>query len=305
MTYGDLPSLAAASFARDYDMALDPRRLKPAELVRLLNSTPQGQALDDRRLREQRSLAGFRIGDDRTVDLFRYVAWLWAERARKAKPAQAYEAKKEQSRRRSLDQVASGQDIGELPPVKDPDRRAACERNFRLCCERYFPLTFPLAWSKDHLKVIGKIEKAVLGGGLFALAMPRGSGKTSLAIAAAIWALLYGHREFVALIAATEGLAAALLDGIRVELEHNDLLCEDFPEVCYVIRQLEGINQRRLRYRGEVVAMGFTSKRILLPCMPGSKASGGIVRVAGITGSIRGMNASKLAGGRVILCFAG
>ena len=291
MNYTNLLTLAAAAFARDIDMALDPRRLRPAELVRLVNSSPLGEVLDERRVREQRSRAGFRIGDDKSIDLFRYVAWLWAERRAKRRPADGtYQAKKERSRQRSQELVSSGQDIGELPAVQDPGRRAACERNFRLACDTYFALTFCIAWSRDHLKAIHKIEVSVLEGGLYALAMPRGSGKTSLAIAAAIWALLYGHREFVALIAATEAKAGELLDSIRVELEHNELLLADFPEVCFPIRELEGVNQRRLRYHGEVITMGFTGKRILLPCLPGSKGAGGIVRVAGITGSIRGMN---------------
>lgn len=40
---------------------------------------------------------------------------------------------------------------------------------------KYFGSTFHMPWSDDHLKVIRKIEKAVIEGGLFAMAMPRGS----------------------------------------------------------------------------------------------------------------------------------
>jgi hypothetical protein len=50
--------------------------MRPSELCRLLNSTPLGVVTDERKLYRQRSRAGFRIGDDRHVDLFRYVAWL-------------------------------------------------------------------------------------------------------------------------------------------------------------------------------------------------------------------------------------
>ncbi len=59
-------------------MAIDPRQLRPSELVRLLNSTPLGEVIGERQLLRHRSRAGFRIGDDRHVDLFRYVAWLVA-----------------------------------------------------------------------------------------------------------------------------------------------------------------------------------------------------------------------------------
>jgi hypothetical protein len=57
-------------------MAVDPRRLKPSELCRLLNSTPLGEVINDRQVYRHRLKAGFRIGDGNRVDLFRYIAWL-------------------------------------------------------------------------------------------------------------------------------------------------------------------------------------------------------------------------------------
>ena len=58
-------------------MAVNPTRLKPFELVRLVNSTPLGEALNERRLRRHRASAGVRISDDgQTVNLIRYAAWL-------------------------------------------------------------------------------------------------------------------------------------------------------------------------------------------------------------------------------------
>jgi len=56
--------------------ATDPRRLRPSELCRLLNSTPLGEVINERQLHRHRSRAGMRIGDGRHVDLLRYVAWL-------------------------------------------------------------------------------------------------------------------------------------------------------------------------------------------------------------------------------------
>ena len=57
-------------------MAIDPRRLRPSELCRLVNSTPLGTVLDERQLHRHRTRAGFRIGDATHVDLFCYVARL-------------------------------------------------------------------------------------------------------------------------------------------------------------------------------------------------------------------------------------
>ena len=114
---------------------------------------------------------------------------------------------KERARARNVALSLAGRDIGELPAVVNPERKAQAASDFRFFCEAYFPLTFHLAWSPDHLKVIAKIEQAVLRGGLFAMAMPRGSGKTTICECACIWAVLYGHREFVCLIGSDEGHA--------------------------------------------------------------------------------------------------
>ena len=174
-------------------MAINPRQLRPTELVRLLNSTPLGEVISDRQLLRHRGRAGFRIGNDRQVDLFRYVAWLVAIRhePQVEEDADPYESLKERARARNAALSLAGRDIGELPAVVDPERRAKAEKDFRFFCETYFPAAFTLPWSPDHLKVIAKIERAVLTGGLFAHAMPRGSGKTTLTTVACVWAILY------------------------------------------------------------------------------------------------------------------
>ena len=61
-------------------MANDPRKLKPSQLCRLLNSTALGEVIGERQLYRHRTRAGLRIGDGQTVDLLRYVAWLVQER---------------------------------------------------------------------------------------------------------------------------------------------------------------------------------------------------------------------------------
>jgi len=278
-------------------LAIDPRQLRPSELCQLLNSTPLGEVIGERQLRRHRTRAGLRIAagsDPQRVDLLRYTAWL-VEQRHKPKPEPeglvGYDAQRERALARSKAQSLSGRDIGELPSVVDPDRKARAETDFRFFCETYFEQTFTMAWSDDHLKVIAKIEQAVLEGGLFAMAMPRGSGKTTLCEIACLWAILIGAREFVALIGADEEHAANMLDSIKAELENNELLLADFPEVVFPIQQLEGIHQRAggQLFAGNQTHIGWTAREIVLPTMPESKASGAIIRVAGITGRIRGM----------------
>jgi len=282
-------------------VAIDPRNLKPADLARLLNSTPFGTVIDERHLYRHRMRAGFRIGDGRRVDLFRYVAWLVEQRNAPRKtvdPTAEYEAMKERAAARNRALSEAGRDIGELPAVTDPERKERAESDFRFFCEAYFPRTFHLPWSQDHLKVIARIEQAVLHGGLFALAMPRGSGKTSIAECACLWAVLYGHREFVCLIGASEVHAVEMLDSIKMELDGSDILEADFPEVVYPIRCLDGIANRcsGQLYKGERTHIGWTANEIVLPTMPGSMASAAIIKVAGITGRIRGMKYKRADG---------
>jgi hypothetical protein len=203
---------------------------------------------------------------------------------------QSYQKHKESARERQAEQSRTGRDIGDIPPPDNQARRDAAELSFRVFCETYFSPTFCKPWSDDHIRVLGKVQRAVLFGGLFAVAMPRGSGKTSITIAACLWALLTGEREFVALIGADEGAASELLESIKTELETNDILAADFPEACKPIRALEGIPQRRLLYKGEAIRMEFTAKSLVLPNIPGSPSSEAVVVTAGITGRIRGMH---------------
>ena len=190
---------------------------------------------------------------------------------------------------------AAGRDIGSIPPPKNKKRLDACRENFRLFCETYGAESFPLAWSPDHLTAIAKIEGAVLRGELFAFAMPRGSGKSTLCEWACLWALLYGHRPFVMLIGADQAIACQMLDSIKSHLEQNDLLLEDFPAACFPVRALEGITARARGQTsgGEPTHIEWTADQITLPWIDKAPSAGGAVRVAGITGRIRGIKHTR------------
>lgn len=310
----DLAAVAAALVRELGLVAIDVRRLRPSELVQVLNSTALGTVASERQVARHRNRAGLRIGDGKTIDLLRYAAWLVGERHRTpTEPAglTGYEAHKERQRARQAIQSQSGRDIasaGWVHPPVDLERRLRAERDFRFFCEQYFPQTFVLPWSDDHLKVIAKIEQAVLEGGLFALAMPRGSGKTTICEGACLWALVYGHREFVALVGVDERAAEEMLDSLQVEMKTNDRLEEDFSELVGPVRALEGIHQRAAGqlYDGQQTYLGWTASELVFPTLPPlpwapfngtvPKAGGGIVRVAGITGRIRGMKHKRVDG---------
>ncbi len=220
------------------------------------------------------------------------------EEPRPAVDGREYEQIKERARRRSATLSESGRDIGDLPAVVDPQRKERARHDTPFALQTYFPRTFALKWSDDHKRVIARIDTAVKQGGLFAMAMPRGSGKTSLAEACTILALVFGWRSFVALIGSDEKSAEEMLDSIKIELETNETLAADFPEVVYPIHALGGIANRCAGqlYRGERTHITWTQKEIVLPTLAGSPASGAVIRVAGITGRIRGMKAKRASG---------
>ena len=193
---------------------------------------------------------------------------------------------------------AALRDIGPIPEVKDPKRRRACKRDLKRFLKTYFPEKFPLPFGEAHDTVIAKIEDATLNGGLFSLALPRGSGKTTICERAALWAEAYGHRRFVALIGASEDAARASLDEIKMEWETNDRLFEDFPEIAYPVRRLEGINIRAngQTVQGKRTRMTWSDTEVVFPTVTGSSASGSVIQVRGLTGRIRGMKAATAAG---------
>lgn len=238
--------------------------------------------------------------NESNINFVKYFAFLADPKHRKLNMEESagYAAQKEKAYKRSQALSQSGRDIGDLPPVADPARKEACKYNFKLFCETYFPHIFNLGWSDDHLKVIQRIENSVLQGGLFALAMPRGSGKSSLCEAGGEWAIMYGHREFVTLIGATEGAALEMMESIKTEIESNEMLAADFPEVCYPIAQLEGIANRCAGqlYHGVRTKIVWTANEIVLPTIAESPASGMVIRVAGLTGRIRGMKFKRSDG---------
>lgn len=199
-------------------------------------------------------------------------------------------------------QARGGRDIGPIPPIKNPRRRKKALGSLLYFLQTYLFAAFPLPFSADQKKVIAKIEHAVMTGGKFAEAMPRGSGKSTICEGACLWAVLTGKRKFIVLIAAVADFGLGSVDSIDSEIEHNDLLLEDFPEVVYPFRALEQSNNRAKGQRclGVLTEIRRTSGKLIFPTIPGSLSSGVVIVGTGIEGGkLRGLR-HKLPDGRVI-----
>ena len=128
------------------------------------------------------------------------------------------------------------------------------------------------------------------GGGKLALAMPRGSGKTTLVETSVVWALLYGHCRYIVIVGANDTAATKILKNIKLALTQNKTLREDFPESVYPFYKLNGsaLLARGQQYLGELTAIEWKDKFVVFPTIPGSKSSGAMLYSVGIKGAIRG-----------------
>lgn len=194
--------------------------------------------------------------------------------------------------KKSREQSAAVADIGEIPAIINPVRRESTRLDLELFLVTYFPESTGLRpFSEDHRSFIRRLQNCILYGGLFAEAMPRGFAKTTIGENAVIWAGLHGHRKFIPIFGASADNATGNIDSIKMELSENDLLLEDFPEVCFPIRALENKVQRcrSQTHGGKLTHIEWTSDGIVLPTIVGSVASGVIITSHGLLGASRGM----------------
>lgn len=211
--------------------------------------------------------------------------------ARELDPA-TYEAHKAAATARQAAISAAGRDIAPLPPVRDPERRARGKVDPEFFYKTYFPNRFYLGFGAPHRGAIKALSECSEQGGLFAFAMQRGGGKTALAEVEVMRAILYGLRRYVLFVAAKDDLAVIGVSKILMEFETNQLLFEDFPEVCYPIRRLNRIHQRSKGQTldGRPTRMEISDGHFVLPTIEGSPSSGSIVQSYGLTGAFKGLN---------------
>lgn len=210
-----------------------------------------------------------------------------------AELSKAAQRNREHATRRSRELFASVADIGEIPAVVNAERRDECRLDLLKFLQTYFPNSTGLSpFSEDHEKVIARIQRCILSGGKFTNAVYRGFAKTTISQNAAIWAVLYGHRRYVVVFGADQGAADRNILAIKMELAENELLYDDFPDVCHAIAALEGKPQRcgSQTHRGELTHISWTAETIRLPFIEGSVAGGAVVSSRGLTAATRGLN---------------
>lgn len=208
----------------------------------------------------------------------------------------------EYSRQKSRDK----RDIAPMPDIVSIRRRAKCRNSLKLFCETYNPAAFSLGWSEDHLDALARIEEAIRCGALYAFAMSRGQGKSTIVRHATLWAISYAHCRYVFCVGANAPRAEDTLSSIQTFIRFLPLYGEDFPEIAYPVRQLEGIARRAggQLYNDQPTMMDWSAERIIFPTVPPPgnwpkswplradgkvPTSGSVVSTSGLTGEgIRG-----------------
>lgn len=206
-------------------------------------------------------------------------------------------------------QVYYGRLIARIVRHVDPDAkikaaRTRLEKDLPKWLKHHGGEAFPWPWSEDHQRMLKKISLAVTHGGLFAVAMPRGHGKTTILKWVIAYILLTGKRKYVIALAATAELARDIVDFIFQQLTENENLHEQYPHVTTYFRAINGkALTARYQLRGDGKSSGIKwSKNVLVfPDIidkngKAYQSNGGIIEVHGLSGAVRGKNKNTKTG---------
>lgn len=180
-----------------------------------------------------------------------------------------------------------------IPPVVNPPRREAALEDPVLFLRTYHNDRYSLEFGDHHKFMIESIVSRARSGGRQAIAAPRGCGKSELVKGLMVYLVLAGLIRFPLAVAATSSLARRLFRDFRQKLATNQLLYEDFPEVCHPVRCLEGAPQRAARQHvdGKLTNIVWTSNDyVRLPDVPGSPFGGVKMAYFGLDAAFRGVN---------------
>lgn len=211
-----------------------------------------------------------------------------------------YAKKKLREAKRQRDKSRASREIAHTCPARmDTKTWERICGSLKYALLNLFPRRFNLAFSQDQEDFIKATEMTIRTGGQLAIAMPRGTGKTAILICAVIWSVLIGLHPFVLLVGATATASRELLEQIATEFSTNERLYAHFPELIHPIRRLEGINQRRLLWNGNLITQTWKKDRIVLPNNTTGPGNGAVIAVAGLDGRIRGMTYQRTDGENV------
>jgi hypothetical protein len=198
---------------------------------------------------------------------------------------------------------AAAKDVQIRDPA-DVERRIRNSADIYSFLSFYFPDVFWGDWTDQRKTMVKAILNAAKYGGDQAIAAPRGEGKTSIVQCVTIYCVMHGILTFPLIAAATGPNAEQILSNIKYQLERNELLASDYPEICDPILALEGTAQRGATQtaNGSRTYLKWAQDYIILPTVrvpshwderlrpnESSLASGAVIATRGLDSAIRGI----------------
>ena len=129
--------------------------------------------------------------------------------------------------------------FGDNTPKARRERRAAALADIVVFGETYFPhyLTCPSSelhrFLSDRLQALLDEARDTGRGGQQVVAAPRGSAKSTwVSLIAPLWCVAGKRRSFIGIFSDTTSQANDFTEIIKLELESNQRLSQDFPEIC-------------------------------------------------------------------------
>lgn len=200
--------------------------------------------------------------------------------------------------------MAAEADIGEIPAVADPERRARCEASLVAFAREYCMGILLARAPSPRLEAYAKrLQDSIEGVGFTHVRFPRGAGKTTWIKAAVAWGMATGRLRFPVIYCASAALATGVLADVWSVFSASEPFAEDFPEVSFPIRAGGGSAQRWLSqtYRGVPTNVRKSLTEIRLPTIEGAAGSGAVARAFGTTGASRGLSTGTLRPDFVLL----
>lgn len=191
-----------------------------------------------------------------------------------------------------------------IPPIKNPSRRKKCLADPERFCRTYWPHIFYNPFASNQKAMIQAIVDRIGVGGNLSLAVPRAEGKTNITTCVGgLWGIVSNHVSYLVILCGNGGLAESTLFDLKSMVEYSDIFAEDFPEVSYPIRSLEGSSQRARTQTAKMAGstnepertrLAWENHTVVFPTVRLSNgklacSSGAIVVAKGADAAVRGL----------------
>lgn len=184
-----------------------------------------------------------------------------------------------------------------IPPCVNQKRREACLADVEKFLRTYFASDYTREFTKLHRGLWEAMIEVATTGGEQAVAAPRGRGKTQITKGVICYLIFAGLVRFPVVVSQTTDHAREIYEDFRRKCSFNELLLEDFPEICYPVRALEGAPQRASRQHvdGQLTRIEWKAERLRLASIPedsriGADYGGVRMEFRGLDAAIRGIN---------------